>query len=94
MSGEGSENSLGNKACPKIRVMERNRTCPGRLERGRLQVLMRLSVGQQVSSGLWVMRDLVSFPKENTLSSKTHEGFQADKGCTQVYKFETCSKFY
>lgn len=45
---------------------------------------------------LWtlVMRDLVPFPKEYTLSSKTHEGFQADTGCTQVYKFETCSKFY
>lgn len=40
------------------------------------------------------MRDLVSFPKEYTLSSKTREGFQADKGCNQGYKFETCSKLY
>lgn len=57
MAGGGSENILENKACPKIRVMERHRTCPGWLERGQLQVVMRVMCGIEVSSGLWSWTD-------------------------------------
>lgn len=68
--------------------------CPGQLGRGELQVVMRVIGG--VANRLWtlVIGDLVSFPKEYTLSWKTSEGFQANKGCNQVHKLEMYSLKY
>lgn len=59
-----------------------------------VQVVIRVT--GEVADVVWslVIRHLVSFPKEYTLSWKTSEGFKVDKGHDQVCTFEKCSNLY